>query len=98
MFPGSKPANIVAYLQRIDSTVLTGRRPLEAWREFLKKNGAGAGNNYLKTMESNFLATQSSSAVGTRADRVRTYMGVKGFAAANIGDAKRKYLSETALQ
>lgn len=96
MFDAASPSDIVAFLQRIDSTVLPGRSPRDAWREFLKKNGGGSGS--LNDMEASWLRTRSATNSGKGcSDATDNYGTVKGYTGTR-GDKVRAYLKGSATQ
>jgi len=96
MFDSASPSDIIAFLQRIDSTVLAGRSPSDAWKEFLKKNSGGAGT--LNDMEANWLNSKGASGSGkTSSDQNDMYMSSKGFSG-DRRDKIRNYLRGSATQ
>lgn len=96
MFDSASPSDIVAFLQRIDSTVLPGRSPIQAWAEFLKKNGGGSGS--INEMERNWMLGKSATSAGkSSSDMVDNYGTVKGVSGSK-GDKVRNYLRTAATQ
>lgn len=96
MINAASPSDIRSFLQRIDSTVLTGRSTNEAWAEFLKKNGGGSGS--IHDMEINWLNTRSATNSGKgRGDAIDNYCSGKGFTGSK-GDKIRQYLRTASTQ
>ena len=94
MFDSASPSDIVAFLQRIDSTVLANRTPIEAWNEFLKKNGGTGGTT--SEREGNWLNGKVTGNKGSN-DKVDDVGNLKGYSGSK-GDKVRKYLKESATQ
>jgi len=96
MFDNARPSDIVTFLQRIDPTVLVNRTPIDAWREFLKKNNGGNGT--INDMEVNWLAAKGSQGNGKGGhDQEQNYLSSKGFSGSK-GDKIRAYLRGSATQ
>lgn len=94
MWDSASPADFVAFLNRIDSSVLANRTTREAWIEFLKKNGGTGGT--LNEMETNWLNSKSSGN-GSGQDKADMYMNSKGFSGTRR-DKIRAYLRGSATQ
>ena len=95
MYEAAAPGDILAFLQRIDSTVLAGRNPKEAWIEFLKKNGGGAGT--LSDLEMNYINTKLAIAGKGKKDTIDHYLTTKGYTG-TFGDKVRSYLRQSATK
>lgn len=93
MFDNARPQDIIAFLQRIDSTVLSGRSPRDAWVEYLKKNGGGTGS--LNDLEKNWLNTLGSSTGEKTHDKLQSRMSAKGFSG-SLTDKVHAYLTGSA--
>jgi len=94
MFDSASPSDIVTFLQRIDPTVLTNRNPLEAWNEFLKKNGGIGGST--SEREANWMNGKVSGNKGNN-DKIEDIGNSKGYSGTK-GDKVRRYLKESATQ
>ena len=95
MFDNARPQDIIKFLERIDSTVLVGNTPIDAWRQFLRKNG-GTGNT-LNEQETNWLNTRTGAPGETGSDKSDAYGTKKGFSGSRA-DKIHAYLLGSATQ
>lgn len=95
MFDSASPADILAFVSRIDATVLAGRTPREAWIELMKKNGGGSGS--LNDMEDNWLNARLANTRGKGKDKADNYLNSKGYTG-SCNDKLRNYLRTSAVQ
>jgi hypothetical protein len=88
LFGTGNPSEIVTFLQRKDSTLLSGRTPQEAWRMYLVKNTGKDGN--VAELERIWLIKQGGVGA-THAEVLDSYLSSKGFNRKHRGDSIKDY-------
>ena len=90
MYEQMSQEEVVAFLQRIDATCLTGRTTLEAWKYYLAKTTSSSGT--LKELEQRWLNIKGGSGK-TNSDLAHSYLNSKG-TSGTIADKLKKFAKE----